>query len=67
MLLFHSPPGIAMLVGVGRDQACVHGEPLTTDKTGCDAGTHDALEHAAEDIAVMEALVAGTRERRVIR
>jgi hypothetical protein len=29
--------------------------------------SHDVLEHAAKDIAVTEALVAGARKRRMVR
>ena len=41
-------------------------KPFAADQTSRDARLHHALEHAPEDIAVAEALVPGTRERRVV-
>src|SRR5262249_30298210 len=38
-----------------------------TDQTSPDARVHHALEHAAEDVAVAEPIVARTRECRMIR
>src|SRR4029453_19206427 len=57
----------ALAVGIGFDQARVHGKAFTTDQASFDARGHDALEHAPEDIALAEAFVAGPRECRVIR
>ena len=57
----------ALLVGVRHDQAGIDREALAADEACRDARLDDALEHAPEDIAVAEALVAGARERRVVR
>ena len=57
----------ALTVGVGLDQAGIDREALAADQTGLDAGPHDALEDAAEEIALAKALVAGTGEGGVIR
>ena len=57
----------ALLVGVGRDQARIDGKAFAANQTGRDARLDDPLEHPAENIAVAEALVAGARERRMIR
>jgi len=56
-----------VLVGIGRNQARVHRKAFATDQICCDAGRNDALEHVPENIAVMEAFIAGARECRVIR
>jgi hypothetical protein len=49
-----------LLVGVGDDQAGIDRKPLTADQAGRNARLHHTLEQAPEDIAVAEALVAGT-------
>ena len=56
----------AALVGIGCDQACIHGEALATDETGQHACRQDTLEYAAEDVAVAKAFVAGPLEGRVV-
>ena len=48
-----------MFVGVGLDEACIDSKALAADEAGRDACPDDTLEHAAENIAVAEALVAG--------
>jgi len=61
------PRDRALTVGIGLDQAGIDGESLAADQTGLDARSHDALKHATEDLALTEALIAGARERRVVR
>jgi hypothetical protein len=56
----------ALLVGVCHDQARIDRKPLSANKACRDACLHDPLEHAAENIAVAEPLVARARESRVI-
>src|SRR5215510_494334 len=56
----------ALLVGVGHDQAGIDGKAFATNQACVDARLHHALEHAAEDVAVTETLIAGTRECRVV-
>ena len=55
-----------MLVGVGLNEARIYSKAVTTDEAGRDAQPDNTLEHTAENIAIEEALVAGTRERRMI-
>src|SRR6202165_97371 len=57
----------ALLIGVGRNQARINCKTFAANQTGCDASLDDALEHAAKNLSLTEALVAGTRERRMIR
>ena len=57
----------ALLVGVGLNQARIDGEAFTANQTGHDARLDDPLEHAAKNFAIAKALVAGARERRMIR
>src|ERR1700692_3083885 len=57
----------AMLVGVGLDQARIDRKAFTPDQAGRNARAHDTFEHAPEDGAIAEALVARTREHRMIR
>jgi hypothetical protein len=49
-----------MLVGVGLDEARIDRKAFTADEASCDAGPDHTLEHAPEDIAVAETLIAGT-------
>src|SRR4029079_4434833 len=56
-----------LLVGVRRNQAGVDREPLAAAQARSNARFHDALEHAAENVAVTEALIPAARERGVIR
>src|SRR5215470_7535992 len=56
-----------LTVGVGFDQARIDGETLAANQADLDARSHDALEDAPEDIALAEALIAGARERRMVR
>lgn len=55
-----------LLVGVGYDQARIDRNPFSTDQACRNACLHATLEHAAERVAVAEALVARPREGRVI-
>jgi hypothetical protein len=48
----------AAFIGIGSDQARIDGKTFAADQTGRNTGAHDALEHAAEDIAALKALVA---------
>ena len=57
----------AALVGIGLNQARIHGITFASDQARRHASADDALEHAPKDVAVTETLIAGTRERRVIR
>src|SRR6201996_2434196 len=57
----------ALLVGICLDQARIDCKAFAADQTGCDARLDDPLEHVAENISIAEALVAGARERRMIR
>ncbi len=38
-----------MLVGVGLDQARIHGEPISANQPSRDTRLHDTLEYPAED------------------
>ncbi len=49
----------SLLVGVRCDQVRIDREAFAADQTRCDARLHNALEHAAEDVAIAQALVAG--------
>jgi hypothetical protein len=49
----------------GRD-ACVHREALALDHAGRHAPTQDLVEEAAEDLALVEALVPVLGERGVV-
>ena len=49
------------------DQARIDGKAFATNQTGRNARLDDPFEHAAENIALAETLVAGARERRMIR
>ena len=55
-----------MLVGAGCDQAGIDCKSLTANEPCRKAARDDALEHAAEQIAIAKSLVAGARKRRVI-
>jgi hypothetical protein len=55
-----------MLVGVGLNEARDR-KAFAADETSRDASPDNTLEHAAENIAVAQTLVARTREHRVIR
>src|SRR5450755_2062673 len=57
----------ALLVSVGRDQARINCKSLATNQTGGNAGLDDPFEHTTEEVSLAEALVADTRERRMIR
>ena len=57
----------ALLVGIGLNQARIDGEAFTADQTGHDARLDDPLENATKNFAIAKALVAGARERRMIR
>src|ERR1700680_4838558 len=57
----------ALLVGVSLDQARIDSKPFATNQIGRDARLDDPLEYPTENIPLTEALVAGTRERRMIR
>jgi len=57
----------ALLVGIGRNQADINCKAFTTNQTGRDARLDDPLEHPAKNISIAETLVAGARERRMIR
>src|SRR5262249_60639036 len=54
-------------VGAGTTRAGLRGKAGTADKASPDAHPHDALEHAAKDVAATEPFVARTRECRMIR
>jgi hypothetical protein len=56
-----------LIFGISLDQAGVDRKALTIDKASRNASLDDTFEHAAENIAVAQALVARTREHRVIR
>ena len=49
------------------NQARIDGKAFATNQTGRNARLDDPFEHAAENISLAEALVAGARERRMIR
>src|SRR6202011_5050117 len=53
----------ALLVGVGRNQARIDCKSFATNQTGGNACLDDPFEHAADNISIAEALVAGARER----
>jgi phage terminase large subunit-like protein len=67
LLLPLVPRDRALTVGIGFDQAGINGEALAADQTSLDTRSQHALKHATEDIALTEALIAGARERRVVR
>src|SRR5205814_7804099 len=56
----------ALLVGVGLNQARIDCKAFAANQTGCDASLDDALEHAAKNLSLTEALIVGTRKRRMI-
>ena len=56
-----------LLVGIGLDQAGIDGKAFATNQIGCNARLDDPLKHAAKNFAIAKALVAGARERRMIR
>jgi hypothetical protein len=49
------------------DQARIECKAFATNQTGRNARLDDTLKHAAENVSLAEALVPGTRERRMIR
>ena len=51
----------------GRNQARIDCKSFATNQTGVNACLDDPFEHAAENISIAEAVVAGARERRMIR
>jgi len=55
------------LVDVRLDQTGVDRERLAANQANRDAGGYNPLEHAAEHLALAEALVPGAREDRVVR
>src|SRR5664280_3329486 len=57
----------ALLVGVGRNQAGIDCEAFATNQTGRDTRLDNPLKHAAKNLSLAEALIAGSRERRMIR
>jgi hypothetical protein len=57
----------ALLVGVGRNQARIDCKSFATNQTGGNACLDDPFEHAADNISIAEALVAGARERSMLR
>src|SRR5664279_2846178 len=64
----HSAPGIERcLLGISLDQARIHGKPFAANEAGCDTSLDHTLEYLTKDAAVAEALIASTRERRMIR
>ena len=56
-----------LLVGVRHDQAGIDGKPFAADQPCRNARFHDMLEDTAQNVTVTEPLIAGARERRVIR
>ena len=54
----------AALVGIGLDQAGVHGKAVTADKAGRNTCPDNAFEHRTENIMIAETLVACTPEHR---
>src|SRR5215207_4803741 len=60
-------PRRTLLVGVGRNQARIDCKAFATNQTGRPARLDDTLKHAAKNISLAEALVAGARKRRMIR
>src|SRR6476469_5516689 len=57
----------ALLVGICLDQARVYRKTFATNQTGRNARLDDTFEYATKDISLAEALIAGPRERRMIR
>src|SRR5664280_532057 len=57
----------ALFVGISLDQARIHGKPFAANEAGCDTSLDHTLEYLTKDAAVAEALIASTRERRMIR
>src|SRR6185369_7862890 len=57
----------ALLVGISLDQARIDSKAIAANQAGRNARLHDPLEHVAKYISLAEALVAGARERRMIR
>ena len=55
-----------LLVGVRHNQAGIDCEAVAADQACRQARLDDTLEHMAEEIAIAEPLVAGTRERRMV-
>jgi hypothetical protein len=54
-------------IGIGLDQARIDCKSFAADQSLLDATAQDALEHAAEEVALPEAAVPVLGERRVIR
>ena len=48
-----------MLVGVSLDEARIDSKAFTADEASRDASPDHMFEHAAEDVAIVEALAAG--------
>src|SRR5262249_54930692 len=57
----------AALLGVRCDYAGVYGETIAADQASFNARNDDMFEEVTKDIVIAKALVAGARERRVIR
>src|SRR2546421_11573997 len=57
----------ALLIGIRLDQARIDGKAFAANQTGRNARLDDPFEHPAENISLAETLVAGARERRMIR
>src|SRR5450631_2275983 len=56
-----------LLIGVSLDQARVDCKAFAANQTGRKARVDDPFEHAAKNISFAKALVAGTRECRMVR
>src|SRR5690242_15977669 len=62
--LFHRGPGVdRCFIGVRNNQTGIHRKALAADQASSDARAHNTLEHAAEDAAVAEPLIASPRKR----
>jgi hypothetical protein len=57
----------SLLVGVGRDQARVHRESFTADKTFVQTSLHDSLKQVPQDIALPEPAMTVAREGGTVR
>jgi hypothetical protein len=57
----------SLLVGVGHNQAGIHCKALSANQSSRNARPNNTLEDASEDAAIVEAIIARTRERRMVR
>jgi hypothetical protein len=57
----------ALLIGVRLNQARINGKAFATNQAGGNACLDDPFEHTTKNVSLAEALVAGARERRMIR